>query len=461
MCKILVIDDDVAICRTLEIHFDTLGHHVSTAHSAEASLSEAEIFQPDVIILDIRMGGLSGLDILPELKQKLPQVRVIMITAFHDMNSTIEAMQKGADDYIHKPIDLDELDQALDQALSHQQVDQDLIYLDTNLAKDGNLMAGRSQAVKEIFKAIGRISNSTATVLITGESGTGKDLVARSIHTTSPHQEGPFVPVNCAALVETLLESDMFGHEKGAFTGAIAKQQGKFSQANDGTIFLDEIGELSPAIQAKLLRVLQDKQYTPVGAKHSLTTNARVVAATNANLAESAQNADFRQDLYYRLQVFQIHIPPLRERLEDIPDLVNNLVAKINQEHNFVIDSITRSAMQHLQAYHWPGNVRELKNTLVKISAQCRTTTITADLIPQHMQTLVTPQPEQSVVQAISPVVGMLGKSLEEAEKANIAQVLSETNWRKGLACERLGISRPRLRRLIEKYDLQPQISIS
>ncbi len=452
MNKILVVDDDVAICRTLEVHFGSLGYDTMTANSAEQGLIMAERTCPDVIILDVLMGGQSGLDILPQLKHMLPDVRVIMITAFHDMKSTIEAMQKQADEYIHKPIDLDELDSAIAEAFRHNHVDRNIIKMDLDSANRDNLMAGRSQAIKEIFKAIGRLSNSDATVLITGESGTGKDLVARSIHATSKHSDGPFIAVNCAALVETLLESDMFGHEKGAFTGAISKQAGKFAQATDGSIFLDEVGELSPAIQAKLLRVLQEKEFTPVGSKHQHSTNARVIAATNINLAEENEAISFRKDLYYRLQVIQIHIPPLRERLEDIPDLINILMAKINHEYHYTIDSITQSAMQCLQQYHWPGNVRELKNTLIKISTQCRNNTITADLIPEHVMGHIEHEGSEPSLQALA--FADIGRSLEEAEKANIALVLEECNWRKGAACERLGISRPRLRRLMEKYSL-------
>ncbi len=269
MTKILIVDDDTAGCRTLELHLRAQGHATATAHSVDQGLAAVADFGPELIILDIRMPGRSGLDGLEDFRRIAPESGVIMITAFHDMESTIAAMQKGALDYIHKPIDIDELDQAIAKAVG--QAGQDIALSAAGPEVNGRTsMVGRSRAMKEIYKTIGLVAKSTAMVLITGESGTGKELVARAVHRSGANPNGPFVVVNCAALVETLLESDMFGHERGAFTGAVARQPGKFALARGGTIFLDEIGELSPSMQAKLLRVLQDKEFMPLGRADTL-----------------------------------------------------------------------------------------------------------------------------------------------------------------------------------------------
>ncbi len=287
MSKILIVDDDVASCRTLQLHLQTQGYDVKVAHSVESGLAQADADTPELVILDIRMPGISGLEGLPEFKKRFPVTHVIMITAFHDMESTIEAMQKGADDYIHKPLDIDELEAAIEKLLAFRDGTEDLVPAEAPPKGSNPLtMVGRSRAMKEVFKTIGLVAKSPATVLITGESGTGKELVARAVHRSSENPEGPFVAINCAALVETLLESDMFGHEKGAFTGAVNRQEGKFALARGGTIFLDEVGELSPSMQAKLLRVLQYKEFTPLGAKMPQTTDARVITATNLDLSE-------------------------------------------------------------------------------------------------------------------------------------------------------------------------------
>ncbi|MCG7900656.1 MAG: sigma-54 dependent transcriptional regulator, partial [Candidatus Thiodiazotropha weberae] len=379
-------------------------------------------------------------------KSALPEVRIIMITAFHDMESTIEAMQKGADDYIHKPIDIDEFDDAVEKLLSHGE--GELVETDSQ-SLSSLTMVGNSRAMKEIFKTIGLVAKSPATVLITGESGTGKELVARAIHRSGENPDGPFVVVNCAAIVETLLESDMFGHEKGAFTGAVAKQAGKFKLAENGTIFLDEVGELSPVMQAKLLRVIQHKEFTPLGAKESKITNARIIAATNVNLAQQVSHGAFREDLFYRLQVVNIHLPPLRERKEDIMGLVQALLARINGELNRKVVRITSDALRCLQDYHWPGNVRELENALMKAVALCPTDTLSCDLLPMEITGVSLEEVESQPVVS-RPV------SLQAMEKAHVKQVLEMVDWHKGRACEILEISRPRLRRMIQQYELQP-----
>ncbi len=451
MSQILIVDDDAASSRTLQLHLQTQGHQVMVAHSVDEGLVSLQQQEPGLVILDIRMPGKSGLEGLPEFKQAAPSIPVIMITAFHDMESTIEAMQKGAEDYIHKPIDIDELDACVDKALTLPGAGDTLLAASTSQRSANPLtMVGRSRGMKEVFKTIGLVAKGPATVLISGESGTGKELVARAIHRSSVHPDGPFVAVNCAAIVETLLESDMFGHEKGSFTGAVNRQEGKFALARGGTIFLDEVGEMSPSMQAKLLRVLQNKDFTPLGARQSQTTDARIIAATNIDLASKVQEGAFREDLYYRLQVVNIHLPPLRERKEDLMDLTQTLLNRINRELHRNVSHIARDVLECLELYHWPGNVRELENVLMKSVPLSSTSTLTRDLLPDHFcnsyaKTNPNARPGKKPRELWS---------LEEIEKSHIARVLESTAWHKGQACEILGVSRPRLRRMIRQYGL-------
>ncbi len=444
---ILIVDDDVASCRTLQLHLRSEGYDVNMAHSVDEGLAAAHKRRPDLLILDIRMPGKSGLEGLPEFKQTFPALHIIMITAFHDMDSTIQAMQNGAEDYIHKPIDIDELDNTIAQILAPDAQPT----METERKEpitDGNTMVGRSRAMKEVFKTIGLVASSPVTVLITGESGTGKELVARATHRAGQRASGAFVAINCAALVENLLESDMFGHEKGAFTGAVSRQSGKFEQANHGSIFLDEIGELSPTMQAKLLRVLQEKEFTPIGAKAPQRTNARVIAATNVDLAERVREGQFREDLYYRLRVVTIHLPPLRERREDIEDLVQTLISRINQQMHAGVTQISADVMGCLKKYDWPGNVRELSNTLEKAMALCPGSVITRNLISDICSC------DTSMADGDRRPLTEL--SLEEIEGAHVRRVLEATRWHKGRACDILGVSRPRLRRMIKHFGLTP-----
>lgn len=450
MSKILIVDDDVASCRTLQLHLRSQDHEAAIAHSVDEGLQKA-LDNPELIILDIRMPGRSGLDGLPEFKQLLPKVRVVMITAFHDMESTIEAMQKGADDYIHKPIDIDELDAAIAKLVATGGGTEELLTTVSRADTNHLTMVGRSRAMKEVFKAIGMVAKSPATVLITGESGTGKELVARAIHRSSENPDGPFVAINCAALVETLLESDMFGHEKGAFTGAVGRQEGKFALARRGTIFLDEVGEMSPSMQAKLLRVLQYKEFTPLGAKQIQTTDARIITATNVDLAAKVKEGSFREDLYYRLQVVNIHLPPLRERKEDLMDLIQVLLGRINRELQRNVTHISKDVVECMEQYDWPGNVRELENVLMKSIALSHDDTLSRESLPSPLNTGIC-----ATASSHEDTKPQEQWSLEEMESTHIARVLEATAWHKGHACDILGISRPRLRRMIKHYNLTP-----
>jgi len=446
MSTFLIVDDDLASCRTLQLHFRTQGHEAHVAHSAAEALAARGRVAPELIILDVRMPGRSGLEALPEIKQAFPAAHAIVITAFHDMETTIQAMQRGADDYIQKPIDLEELNAAVAKALRYARGEaQGVLVASAALASgDRDNMVGHSRAMKEVFKTIGLAASSGATVLITGESGTGKELVARAIHRAGRSPAGPFVAVNCAALVETLLESDMFGHEKGAFTGAVERRAGKFASARHGTLFLDEVSELSHAIQAKLLRALQEKEFVPLGARNPESTDARVIAATNVDLATRVREGSFREDLYYRLQVINIHLPPLRERREDLQDLVQTLLARINREMRRHVWRVDPQVLRCFEAYGWPGNVRELENVLMKAVALCPADVITCDLLPA--QVCNAPAPHRNGDPAETQW------RLRDVEKAHVLRVLEATGWHRGRACEILGVSRPRLRRLIKHF---------
>ncbi len=448
MSTLLIVDDDVAICRTLQLHYSSQSHTVITANSIKEGLTQVKSNSIDLILLDLQMPGKSGLEGLVDFHDLVPELPIIMITAFHDMESTIEAMKNGADDYIHKPVDIHELDLVVNRSLTRGTNDLNsyaITDVKSNRSKNAHFqMAGHSSKMRKIYKTIGLIADKPVNILITGESGTGKELVARAIHGSSDLSVGPYVVVNCAALVETLLESDLFGHEKGAFTGAVNRHMGKFAIAENGTLFLDEVGELSPTIQAKLLRVLQEKEYIPVGSNESYSTNARVIAATNNDLEEKVKIGIFRKDLYYRLQVVNINIPPLRERKEDLIDLIHSLLSRINREMPTKVRHLSKEVVDSFMKYHWPGNVRELENVLTKAVALAPTDTITLDLIPEYIS---------NKAKDIADPAIPLNITLDELEKYHVIRVLDSTNWHKGKTCQILGISRPRLRRIIDQHN--------
>lgn len=455
MSKILIVDDDQAICRTLQIHFQHQGHTVETCQGVEAGLALLDRYPADVLVLDIRMAGMSGLEGLPLFKARRPSLRIIMITAFHDMQSTIEAMQRGADEYIHKPLDLDEIDQAVGTALNYQrQHSSSGIEIPREPKAGAFNLVGSSHGMRDIFKTIGRVASTRAAVLINGESGTGKEMVARAIHHASDRRQGPFVAINCAALVDGLLESEMFGHKRGAFTGAVKDQPGKFELACQGTLFLDEVGELSQATQAKLLRVLQEQEYTPLGGCQPCHTDARIIAATNVDLPAAMASGAFREDLFYRLQVVNVSLPPLRERKGDLVELVQTLMARINKELGRNVHTLSLEAMAALNNYHWPGNVRELQNVLTKAVALCNGELLTPDLLPEEVQ-------QARAAPAVIEVEPDWGLSLQDMERVHVEQVLERTGWHKGQACEILGISRPRLQRMIVSYGLQHEDNLA
>ncbi|PYV86945.1 MAG: sigma-54-dependent Fis family transcriptional regulator [Acidobacteria bacterium] len=447
MHKILVIDDDKSICESLSLYLSEEGFSVGVAYSAQEGSKKSQTEKWDVIILDILLSDADGLDVLSAIKERDPDTSVIMITAFHDMPTTVRAMKLGAVEYIHKPLEIDELQAAIDRVLKRKAAGgrkgQDTISLSLNFREHD--IVGKSKAMKEIFKTIGIVSESKTTVLIEGESGTGKELIARAIHEHTDKTK-PFISINCSAIVETLLESELFGHERGAFTGATYRKLGKFELADSGTLFLDEIGDMSLNMQVKLLRVMQEREFERVGGKEKIKTDVRIITATNKSLQELVAQGGFREDLYYRLNVIQIYVPPLRERREDIPLLVDYLIHKLNRELNKRISQIQSRALQSLLNRDWPGNIRQLENVLRRA------------VVHSHGEVLL----EESLAESVGDIsksdtdlASSSIKLLDEVEKEHILNALKFARGNRGKVCELLGISRPTLQRKIRKYGIE------
>lgn len=445
--RILIIDDERPLLETLEMFLSEKGYVVRCALTAEEGLHQCQAFDPHVIILDIRLPDKNGLDVLKELGGN-GRKNIIIITAFHDMDITIQAMKRGAFDYIPKPIDVEELDRVISKALksvSSTRMAEGISIAPSPDYEEGKLI-GKSKGMKEIFKAIGILSENKVTVLIDGETGTGKELIARAIHRNSPYANHPFQAINCSTIVGTLLESELFGHEKGAFTGASSLKKGKFELAGQGTIFLDEVEEIPFELQSKLLRFLQEKEFERLGGEKRIRSQARVIAATNKDLAEMVQRGTFREDLYYRLKVTTIKVPPLRERKSDIPLLVEYILKKINHELGKTIKKVERGALKKMMEYDWPGNVRELENLLIHSAIHTQGEVILEDSI--------TPLLGQKFSNHLTSIPSNEEQNLKSLEKEYILRTLQQTQWHLGKACERLGISRPTLRHKLKVYEI-------
>lgn len=448
MEKILVLDDDESIRKTIVSYLKKQNYILL---SADNGLEGIEIFKnesPDLIITDIRMPGASGFEVLQNVRENDPHTPVIIMTAFDDMHNTVKAMQQGAFDYIEKPLEIENLKHTIKRALENKKLSDELISLkpeNENNYKLENTLVGKAQSMKEIYKKIGQVSANRVTVLIEGESGTGKELVARAIHYSGVTKTNPFIPVNCTALTETLLESELFGHVKGAFTGSIRDKKGKFELAGEGTIFLDEISEISPNLQVKLLRILQEKEFERVGGETIIPMKARIIAATNKKLTTLVQDGKFREDLYYRLKVVSINIPPLRERSEDIPLLVSHFLGKINNELHKNVTKIPEKVMETLINHSWIGNVRELENTLMQAVV------LSKDDVLQEENILLRKSEKNDV-----PDYNNIFVSISEMERNHIKNVLDTLQWDKNKAHKILGISLPTLYNKIEAYKLSP-----
>ena len=448
--RVLVVDDDASIRDTFEFHLGLAGYVVAKAESGEAALNLVADFDPGVVITDVRMPGLDGLELLRRLRSACPEVAVLVITAHEDMKSASAAIREGAYDYLVKPLDLDLIEALVARCFRDQRLRRRSEQLAKETAQPYTLdqMVGRDPRMIEIYKLIGALSDNPAPVLIRGETGTGKERIARAIHAGSRSAGEPFIAVNCTALTDTLLESELFGHVRGAFTGAVANHRGRFELAGEGTILLDEIGDTSPAFQAKLLRVLEEREFYPVGGEQSRRSEARVMAATNRPLDDLVREGRFREDLYFRLKVVEIRVPPLRERRDDIPLLAIHLLARISHDLHRDVRLIAPEAMTRLVAYDWPGNVRELENTLTRAVVLARGPAVTPEIISLGPL-------EPAAREAADQEVTDSDETLEAAEWRHVRRILEQVGGHKRKAVRILGISRPRLDRIIAKHGLE------
>lgn len=445
---ILVVDDDASLRRVLEYNLTSAGYSVVTAESGEEGLSLFAARKPSLIISDMQMPGISGMQLLASVKASSPETLVIIITAFGSVDMAVEAMKGGAYDYITKPFNRDELLLTVAKALQFTGMAEENRRLKSELAERsaGRPLVGTSPAMERVYQIIGKVADTDASVLITGESGTGKELVARAIHRQSGRRSGPFVTINCAAIPRDLLESELFGHVKGAFTGAIKDKVGKLELADGGTIFLDEVGELPLELQPKLLRVLQERVVEPVGGVSSRKLDLRVISATNVDVDKALADGSLREDIYYRLAVIPVHLPPLRERREDIPLLIRFFCEK----HGSSQVQFDREAMEAMERYPWPGNVRELENTVERILILRSGEAVTLADIPDKVR--------QAVSSPAGQVINLpdCGYPLEQLEREVVIEALRRNQWNQTAAARFLSIPRHTLIYRMEKYGITP-----
>jgi DNA-binding NtrC family response regulator len=444
---VLVVEDEEKLRRVIELQLQTAGYEVLKAGTAEEGLKLAD--QAQMIITDLRLPGMDGLALLNALRRQNSQTPVIVMTAFGTVENAVEAMKLGAADFLPKPFSLDHMMTVVEKALDVRELRDENQRLREALDQRYQFdnIVGRSPAMREIFQTIERVAPTRATVLLCGESGVGKDMIARAVHHHSPRRDRPFVKINCTALPENLMESELFGYEKGAFTGANMTKLGKFEQADTGTVFLDEIGDVPAAIQVKLLRVLQEREFERLGSNKTRHIDVRVLAATNVDLRAALEQGTFREDLFYRLNVMPLNIPSLRERKEDIPFLVDHFIKKLSPEVGSGVTGISEGGMQVLAAYHWPGNVRELENVIERSLVMSSGETLNAEDI--RLDTA--PRSRGPAVESFLPE----GMTLEEFEQSIIREALKRANGNKSQAARLLGLTRNALRYRLSQMGLE------
>ncbi|MDQ6809051.1 MAG: sigma-54 dependent transcriptional regulator [Verrucomicrobiota bacterium] len=451
MAKIIIIDDEPAMVEVIVTLCREKGHQVFPFNSAPKAIEQLDTIQPQVVIADIKMETMTGFDVLRHIREHHRQTAVILITAYASVETAVEAMKMGAYDYVTKPFKIDELQMTVQRALDYQAALRENTYLRKELKNRYRFenIIGTSRSMQMVYNLINKVADTDSTVLIQGESGTGKELVARGLHFNSNRQHHPFVAINCSALPENLLESELFGHKKGAFTGAVADKRGLFEEANLGTIFLDEVNSMAPPLQTKLLRVLQEREVRRVGDNKSVPVNVRVVGATNEVLQGKMKDGTFREDLYYRLAVIPIEIPPLRERLEDVPLLVNHFLQKQASAAGGTAKKIDPKAVDILCHYDYPGNVRELENAIERACALCDDEMILpSDLPPAVVAVAAGGKAEQSA--AAMPVGQTLDEFIQQQERGYIDATLSHCGGSREKAASLLGISMATLYRKVE-----------
>lgn len=442
--RVLVVDDEPMVCLALTNWLEEENYFAQAVEDGPQAVKAVREENWDIVLLDLRMPGMDGMEVLKQVKEIAPQTVVIMMTAYASIPGAVQAMQEGAYDYIVKPLDVDQLTLMLKRIVEHQQLITENILLRKRLTEQYEYedIIGRSEAMQEVFSMIKAVTDTNATVLITGETGTGKELVARAIHSNSSQRYGPFVATSCGALPETLLESELFGYEKGAFTGADRTKKGRFELANGGTLFLDEVGDISMKTQIRLLRVLQEKSFSRLGGTEQIKVDVRLVSATNRDLVAAIEEGSFRSDLYYRLNVVSIQLPPLRERIDDVPLLAAHFINKYNVEFNKKFDRVDRKAMDFMMDYHWPGNVRELENVIER-----------AIVIDQGPQMKVKHLPFCNIESPLTEEP----RSLQEVEKSHIEKMLQRNDWNIAKTARLLNIDRSTLHKKIKKFGLERQ----
>lgn len=459
---IVVVDDDQDFLAAMRHVLQDSGCRMESFTSGEACLEGLSRVLPDVVCLDLSLPGIDGLETLERIKETHPLLPVIMLTASSAIENVVAAMQMGAYDYLSKPADRTRLDTVIRNAVERSR----MVLLNTRLEREAGAVSygkliGRSPAMRELFRQMDRLVSSDITVLIHGESGTGKELVARALHDSSGRRRGPFVALNCAAIPETLQESELFGHERGSFTGATDRRIGKFEQAHRGTLFLDEVAELSPALQAKLLRALQSRSFQRVGGTQEIQSDFRLVAATHARLSELAKAGKFREDLFFRLAVFELDVPPLRDRREDVPSLAQHFVNMVSEREGRH-PSLSPQTLQRLTAYNWPGNVRELENAMHRAVVAADGDVIRPDDLPAAIRGTTTARaateerPSTSSTAANSAPAMLTTLNIDALEKAAILEALRQSNGNLTQAMKMLGIGRTTLYRKLKQYGLEP-----
>lgn len=452
---ILVVDDEDSVRKLLTAVLKREGYHVESAVDGQDALHKFSAVKPHLVLMDIRMPNVDGIAAFKEMKKIRTDIMVILLTAFAAVETAVEAVKLGAFDYIIKPFDIDEIKMLANRAIQMQRMTEELIVLhrELNDSYSPEKILTNSPKMKELYKIINKVSHSNVSVLIMGESGTGKELIANAVHYNSPRCNGPFIKINCGALPEGLLESELFGHEKGAFTGAVMRRAGRFEQADKGTLFLDEIGEISPNLQVKLLRVLQEREFERVGGNETIKTDIRIIAATNRNIEEMVQRGQFRQDLYYRLNVISLSSLPLRERKEDIGLLVDHFLQKFARENHKESLVFDVEALDKLQKYDWPGNVRELANVVERAVIMSTGNVVFAEDLPENLVKGAGNHNSQADEKKIN------GQTLKEMIKKEecklIMQALSDNRGNRVKTAKKLGISRRALLYKIQEYEIE------
>lgn len=449
--RILVVDDEQSHRTMLKAVLTGEGYDVAEADDGMSAIKAVENESFDLVLMDIRMGDIDGIEAMREIKKSSPSVPVIMMTAYASIKTAVAALKSGAYDYLTKPLDIEELKILVQKALEHYRLHEENILLKERLADrfDFSQIIGKSRPMKALFETLSMIAPSDATVLIYGESGTGKELVANAIHQNSPRARKPFIKVSCAALPETLLESELFGHERGAFTGALTRKAGRFQLANQGAIFLDEVGEMSWATQVKLLRVLQEREFEPLGSTKTIQVDIRVIAATNKDLEAEVREGRFREDLFYRLNVVPIHLPPLRERKEDIPLLAESFFQQYKAARQSPIKGFLPKTLDIMMRYDWPGNIRELENAVERALLLCRGEYIAPEDLPPNVQ---------GARDQDRPMVSVpYGMKLKDVEREVILQALADSHGNRTQTARILGISRKTLQNKLKEYGLQAE----